>query len=228
MRILKLRLKLNLKKALPFEFPLLSFNDKLIFDGTKVASFGIYSPSYEVAQTIEIVYYKNDDNFIIKLLPKDKEHEIILFKTKEQFSSIAEMNTAIRKYSKIKPRELKNYKLQWKYFLREEDELIIPKFNFNLETNFKNLENSQFTSGKQSYIIEQALQRTAFILDEMGAKTESVAIVETTKEESSGDEKPKPKNLKFDKPFFILLKRKAAENPYFALWNANSELMTKE
>jgi len=224
----KITAKAEFKKSLPFEFPLVSFDDKLIFDGKKVASFGVYSASYEVAQIIKIVYYKNDANFILKLLPKDHDHEIILFKTQEKFRSIAEMNTAIKKHSKIRSEELKSYKLQWKYYLRDEDEVIIPKFNFNLETNYKTLENSKFTSGLHGYNIDVAWQRTAFILDEMGAEAESYATVETTVEESSEEEKPKPKKLIFDKPFLILLKRTDAENPYFALWNTNSELMKKE
>ena len=224
----KIKAKAEFKKSLPFEFPLISFDDKLVFGSTKVASFGIDEPSYKAYKIIEIVYYKNDDNFILKLKPKDKEHEIILFKTQERFGSIAEMNTAIKKYSTIRATEWKNYRLQWKYFLREEDEVIIPKFNFNLETNYKTLEKNKFTSGTTGYEIEEAWQRTAFILDEMGAETESVAITETTVEEASNEEKPKPKKMKFDKPFLILLKRADAENPYFALWTTNSELMKKE
>lgn len=225
----KVTAKAEFKKALPFEIPLISFKDKLVFNNTKVASFGIDDSRHITIHIIEIVYYKNDNNFIIKLLPKEKEHEIILFKTEEKYSSIAEMNNAIKKYSKVGTAEIKNYKLQWKYLLREEDEVIIPKFNFNLETNHKTLENSKFTAGKEEYFIEKAKQRTAFILDEMGAEVESDALIETaTTEESIQEEKPKPKKMKFDKPFLILLQRKAAENPYFALWNANSELMTKE
>ena len=41
-------------------------------------------------------------------------------------------------------------------------------------------------------------------------------------------EKPKPKKMIFNRPFLILLKRAESKNPYFGLWIANTELMTKE
>jgi hypothetical protein len=33
------------------------------------------------------------------------------------------------------------------------------------------------------------------------------------------------RNLVFDKPFLILLKRREAKRPYFALWVGNAELL---
>ena len=69
-------------KSLPFEVKLQSFKNKLTFDGHNVSSFGVNGyDSYEQLKIVKIIYYKNDNNFIIKLLPKEKEHEIILFKT---------------------------------------------------------------------------------------------------------------------------------------------------
>jgi len=53
-------------------------------------------------------------------------------------------------------------------------------------------------------------------------------ILEIFVEEIEEIEKPKPKKMIFDKPFLILLKRKDAKNPYFGLWNTNTELMIKE
>lgn len=41
-------------------------------------------------------------------------------------------------------------------------------------------------------------------------------------------EKPRPKKLIFDQPFFVLLKRTNSKNPYFAMWVANAELMIRE
>ena len=36
----------------------------------------------------------------------------------------------------------------------------------------------------------------------------------------------KPRQLVFDKPFLILLQRGDAQQPYFALWVDNAELLT--
>ncbi len=216
-------------KSLPFEVKLQSFKNKLTFDGQKVSSFGVYGyDDYEQLKIVQIVYYKNDNNFIIKLLPKDKEHEIILFKTDQSFNSISEMTTEIKKMTEIGKTEKKNEKINWKYFYSEEDIVVIPKFNFNIETNYSKIEGSNFNAGKRNFQVERAWQRTAFILDEMGAEIESEAEVEVTEEVEEEYEKPKPKKMIFDKPFLILLKRIDAKNPYFGLWTTNTELMTKE
>jgi hypothetical protein len=217
-------------KSLPFELKLQSFKNKLTFDGQKVSSFGVNGyDSYEQLKIVKIIYYKNDNNFIIKLLPKDKEQEIILFKTDQSFNSIAEMTTEIQKMTEIGKTEKKNEKINWKYYYSEEDIVIIPKFNFNIETNYTNLEGNRFSSNKQNFQIETAWQRTAFILDESGAEIESEAEIAAAVEEMEEEyEKPKPKKMVFDKPFLILLKRIDAKNPYFGLWTTNTELMTKE
>jgi hypothetical protein len=226
--LIKARAEFN--KSLPFEIKLQSFKNKLTFDGQKVSSFGVNGyDNYEQLNIVKIIYYKNDNNFIIKLLPKDKEHEIILFKTDQSFNSIAEMTTEIEKLTEIGKTEKKNEKISWKYYYNEEDIVVIPKFNFNIETNYKTLEGNNFKSNKQDFQIERAWQRTAFILDESGAEIESEAEIEVATETINEEyEKPKPKKIIFDKPFLILLKRTDTKNPYFGLWTTNTELMTKE
>ncbi len=225
-----IKAKAEFNKSLPFEFKLQSFNNKLTFDGQKVSSFGVYGyDSYEQLNIVNIVYYKNDNNFIIKLLPKDKEHEIILFKTEGSFKSIGHMAKEIEKLTKIGKTEKKNEKINWKYFYSEEDVVIIPKFNFNIKTNYTTLEGNKFKSKKQNFEIECAWQRTAFVLDEIGAEIESeeeIALKTESMEEEY--EKPKPKKMIFDKPFLVLLKRTDTKNPYFGLWATNTELMLKE
>lgn len=217
-------------KSLPFELKLQSFKNKLTFDGQKVSSFGVYGyDSYEQLKIVKIIYYKNDNNFIIKLLPKDKEHEIILFKTDQSFNSIAEMTSEIEKLTEIGKTEKKNEKINWRYFYNEEDIVIIPKFNFNIETNYSTLEGNKFNTAQQELQIERAWQRTAFLLDESGAEIESEAEIAVATEEIEEEyEKPKPKKMIFDKPFLILLKRTDANNPYFGLWTTNTEFITKE
>ena len=217
-------------KSLPFELKLQSFKNKLTFDGIKVSSFGVNGyDSNEQLKIVKIIYYKNDNNFIIKLLPKEKEHEIILFKTDQSFNSISEMAKEIEKLTEIGKTENKNEKINWKYFYNEEDLVVIPKFNFNIETNYSTLEGNRFKADKQNFQIERAWQRTAFILDESGAEIESEAEIEVAVEEMEEEyEKPKPKKMIFDKPFLILLKRTDAKNPYFGLWTTNTELMIKE
>lgn len=221
--------KAEFDKSLPFEHELQNLSNKLTFNNQKVAAFGLIGLcTYEQFQNIKIIYYKNDSNFIVKLLPKEKEHEVILLMSEKKFNSISEMNKEIERLTEIGKKEIKNNKINWKYYYKEDDQLIIPKFNFNIETNYDSLEGNKFSSENENYNIERAFQRTAFKLDQSGAIIESEAEIEVVIEEIEEIEKPKPKKMIFDKPFLILLKRKDAKNPYFGLWNTNTELMIKE
>ena len=222
--------KAEFNKSFSFATILNSYDKKLNFKKQAVASFGVngYS-SYEQLRIVKIVYYKNNNNFIIKLLPKDENHEIILFKTDKLFQSMAEMNAEVSKLSEIGKKEQKNERLKWKYDFLKEDEVIIPKINFNIKTNYANLEGKHFKTSKQDYKIQTAFQRTAFILDEKGAEIESEAVICVEKLAIDEEEqaKPQPKKMIFDKDFLILLKRTDAQNPYFGLWVVNTELMIK-
>lgn len=217
-------------KSLPFEFKLKSFKNELTFDGQKVSSFGVNGfESYEQVNIVSIIYYKNDKNFIVKLYPKDKEHEIILFMSDQNYNSIAEMTTEIEKLTAIGMTEMKDEKKWWKYYFKEGDMIVIPKFNFNIETDYTTLGGNYFISDQKDFIIKRVWQRTAFILDESGAEIESeAAIVAEPPAMEEESEMPKPKKMVFDKPFLILLKRIDAKNPYFGLWTTNTELMMKE
>jgi len=132
------------------------------------------------------------------------------------------------KLSEIGKDGRKNEKLQWKYYLSEDDEVVIPKINFNIETNYPTLEGHKFQTEERNYTIITAWQRTAFILNEKGAEIESLVISMVLSEEENGEENLRPKKMIFDKPFLILLKRTYSQNPYFGLWAANTELMIKE
>jgi hypothetical protein len=213
-------------KSLPFEQKLHEFEDKLSFAGRPVLSFGVRGmDSYEQRSVVRIIYYENDNNLIIKLLPKDRNHEIVLFKTDQDFRSMAEMIEAVQKLTKVGKIERENEKTNWRYHFNEGDVLQIPQFNFNIETNFTTLEQSMFIAGRKNYQVVEAWQRNAFILDELGAKVESEAEFEVTEDMVEEYEIPKPKQMIFDRPFFVLLKRLDNSNPYFALWASNAELM---
>ena len=217
------------KKSLPFYTKMNGFKDKLLFKNQKVSSFGFIGYiEYEQLTVFRILYYKNDNNFILKLVPKNLEHEILLFKTEKKFNTIIEMNNEIEKLKEIGKKERVNEKINWRYFYSEEDEIIIPKINFNIESSYPTMTGNKFKDKNTEYVIETMTQRTAFILDENGAEIESEAYMESAVEVEEEYEKPKPKKMTFDKPFLILLKRTNVKNPYFGFWVANTELMIKE
>ncbi len=210
--------------SLPFEISLRTFSDKLIFNNKTVESFGLNGADEDknLRCNVIISYYKDDDNFIIKLLPKYKEQEIILFKTESKFKTLSSMYADAKRLIQIGNEERKNEVNFLKYTFQEEDEIVIPKIDFNIETNFPDIEGIPFHVGESIYEIEKVWQRTSFHLDENGAQINSEADLELVVEES---EEQEPKLMHFDKPFVIFIRRKEAKNPYFALWVANAELL---
>lgn len=216
-------------KTLPFETKLqlldkpISFNQEI-----NVVAFGMNDFSDDVVKFTKILYYKNDNNFILQLTPKDKEQEIILVKGLPKFKTLAETLNLTDSLIEIGKNESKNSKQLWKYEIREFDTFSIPVIKFNIETNYKNIEGQQFTTKEnKDYFIGTAYQRTGFILNENGAAVESIAIDSVA---ACADVEPEevPKNMAFNKSFLIIIKRAEQKNPYFVMWLNNAELMIKK
>ncbi|MCP9762439.1 hypothetical protein EGI31_05695 [Lacihabitans soyangensis] len=224
----KIKVQAEFKNNLNFEHELNSFKDSLVFENTKVASFGTKGLDYMLWKVINISYYKNDDNFIVKLQPKNKEHEILLFKSSNNYNTMSEMYYELIRLTKLGMEEEKDEKQKWKYAISDEDLIVIPKFDFNIEHDFKTITGKTIIANKEPFYIEKAWQRIAFHLDEYGSRIETEAEFEAAAAALGGEERPKPKVMKFDKPFLLILKRTDAKNPYFSLWTSNSELMLKE
>jgi len=216
-------------KSLPLAVKLNSYDDKLKFKGEKVKAFGFMKSDYDLFGSISILYYKDDENFVLKFFPRDEAHEIILYRCPVQPNTMQDGFNAVEKMIKIGKSERKIYDNSWKYHvIDDEDELLVPKFKFNIENSYKSLLGNVFKIKDKEFTVEKAWQRTAFILDETGAEIESEAELVTTTEESEDTNlKPHPKKLHFNKPFLIMLKRKDSPNPYFAMWVDNTELMQK-
>lgn len=210
------------KKSLPFEEPLKSYDNRLKFNGETVPAFGFYSYS----SFARILYYNNDDDFAMRLLPEDQDHEIILVKTNfAQQATFADYLAALNKASATF-RENKNDQNDWKYYWGDDDQVLIPKFSFNIEKNYNDIVGSTFTTPQSPFSVTKAYQRTAFVLNEKGAEVESeaeIAVEATAVEEI--EERPKPKIMHFNKTFLILLKRKNSPNPYFAMLVNDTDLM---
>lgn len=220
------------KKTLPFDYQLRKLEHRLTFTQQKVAAFGVNGDDNDgLTNIVKILYYKNDNNFIIKLKPSDKEHEIVLFKTTKTYPTMAAMAAAADSLIEIGQREWKIQDLKWKYQFLSDDEIVIPDIDFDISTTFKKLIGNTFHANSLDYEILQAWQRTAFKLNETGAEIESeakVAIFCNGIEEEEEVTKPTPKKMIFDKPFFLMLRRTDAQHPYFVLHAVNAELMVKE
>ena len=145
-------------KSLPFEVKLEDLDSTLTFKNKKVFCFGIFGSDSCQSKIVEILYYKNDNEFLISLMPKDHVHKIILFKTNEKFRSMAKVLSKINSYINLGNNEIHTRKAEWEYTFNEEDCVIIPKIKFNIKTNYPTLEGKQFKSNKESYLIQYSVK----------------------------------------------------------------------
>ncbi|MBQ3733688.1 MAG: hypothetical protein II859_06980 [Bacteroidales bacterium] len=221
----------SFEKKLPFDYKLQKYEHKLKFDGQKVAAFGVEGDDHEdMKQIVEILYYKNDKNFIVKLKPTDEEHEIVLFKTEKKYGTMAEMTAATDSLIQLGKKERVVANKKWKYQFLSDDVVMVPDIDFDISASFDKLVGNIFEANTKTYKILKAWQRTAFKLDEAGAEVKSEAEFEVVllSIEQEEETKPTPKKMIFDKPFFVMLRRTDATNPYFCLYVANPELLVRE
>lgn len=214
-------IKAFFNKSLPFATRFHTFDNGVVFGNVRVRAFGIKYFELELNRQIKILYYKDDNHFVIKLFSIYADHEIFLVKGLQSKGCFLDMIDETNKLTNIGKNERKIMLNNWKYVINTNDILTIPVINFNIETNCEKLENQQFNSDNVNYIFGLAYQRTAFIIDEYGAKVESEAMFPAAK-------KREIKKLVFDKPFIIYLKRKECNYPYFAMKIMDTELMIKK
>lgn len=214
-------------KTLPFSSKLQKIDKPILFNNTNVSAFGIQSYDLAASQFAEILYYKDDDNFVLKLTPKDNEHQILLAKGIDKVANLSAAVEQMNKLIAIGNKERTLHKVSSKYYLNDIDIFSIPTIKFNIETNYTDIQGQTFTTNGKSHHVEEAYQRTGFILNENGAVVESEAY--TTADSMTAEPiKVLPKKMVFDKPFFVIIKRTNSDNPYFVMYVQNTELLTKE
>jgi hypothetical protein len=214
-------------KTLPFPSKLQKLDKPISFNKTNVSAFGIQVYDEEAARFTEILYYKDDDNFVLKLTPKDNEHQILLTKGIREPANLLAALKQMNQLINIGNKERTLPKASWKYALNDFDIFSIPTIRFNIETNYSDIQGQTFTTKGEPHHVEEAYQRIGFVLNEKGAVVESEAHA-TTDSVAADPIKVLPKKMVFDKPFFVIIKRTKSDNPYFVMYVQNTELLTKE
>jgi hypothetical protein len=104
----------------------------------------------------------------------------------------------------------------------ELEKFYVPVLNFDVLREYSELYKHPIHTDNERVNgtnITFAAQSIRFRLDERGAILKSEGI------DASGLSE---RNLVFDKPFLILLKRREAKAPYFVLWVGNAELLVSK
>ena len=216
-------------KTLPFATKLHALDEPIVFSGVKVSSFGMMDYDESVASLIQVLYYKDDDHFILKLMPKDQHHEIILAKGLSNYRTLKDGIEQANDYILKGENERIDRRHLWKYQIKPTDILAIPVIQFNIENSYQNIEGQKLsTINDPGLWVETAYQRTGFVLNETGAVIESNAVTAVVDSASAEIIVASPKKLIFDKQFLIIVKRTEQTNPYFAMKVVTAELLVKK
>lgn len=206
-------------KELPFRWKFSRFHDDFEFQEKEVDSFGVrhYSSGSRndarMASQVAVLDYIDNDDFIVELKTRSNEDRLLLAKVAPRATLAETIATVKERVASAEPASM-----------QDGSDLLIPVLNFDILQQYRDLEGRRISSssrkldGKELFVAAQSLR---FRLDERGA------VLKSEGGGAGGFGLPK-ENLVFDKPFLIMLQRRRAENPYFALWVGNAELLVSQ
>jgi hypothetical protein len=202
----------------------------LMFKQKNVNGFGMIGYNLDIAKQLNILYFKNNENFIFKINPEQKDNEIIFIMGSEFASSktFSEILIKLKEHISIGENEIKNSINLWKYNLKEHETFAIPDLAFNIEKSFNELIGQGVYNDNKIYTIKIAKQRNALLLNNKGAKIESEAEIAVEAADAPPmDNKIIEKHMFLNNTFFIVFKHTSKANPYFIVKINTDELMTK-
>lgn len=183
------------------------------FMGTPVSNFSTSDAvrdSYRVAQQVRVLSYHSVDDFIVELETKLTTDRMIAAKIRPKKSVADTIAAVIERMDDSKGQSL-----------NAEDVFVMPVIRFDITYQDPRL-NGALSLKKplnRSYELMNEIQRISFDLNETGARLDSDALLDAAKDAAQ------PRRIIFDKPFLVLLMKKGARNPYFALWVGNTDLL---
>ncbi|HPG59039.1 MAG TPA: hypothetical protein PKW98_14560 [Candidatus Wallbacteria bacterium] len=189
------------------------------FNGKKsyVKAFGFSPGSSEKEEMIKQcdVYYDKKNSsisnnfFVIKMKTKSDSDEIVI-------SNFNPEETLEKTYKSIN--DFINNP-ENKGLIRNDSYLRIPKVHFNILINYNNMCGEIKTGKYKKYLIGNAIQKIKFNLNEKGAYLLSYALITYCVGELE--------KFIIDRPFFIYLKDKEKNAPYFMTYIADDTLLVK-
>jgi len=214
-----------LLKSLPFSVAFDALPKPLWFRAadheTAVASFGAVdlqdddARGEQIQSQVTILDYVSDNDFILQLAPREPRDEIVLSKVAPA-ATLEEAIAAVR-------RRIADPDPQYtdKRFLSSES-LAVPKLLLCVERQYSEIIDLDILGA--DLFISVAAQVIKFQLNETGALLESEAVIIGDNGHTPHTPAGKRKFI-FDRPFLIYLIERDADQPYFAAWIENTELM---
>lgn len=218
-----------LQASVPFRLPY--YEDRLTFRGadgseTAVRSFGIRKQeewgAAELREQVGVLFADGRQNEESRQ-PTEYAVDLCRDSTPDQVivALIPRQPTLGEMVSEIKRRTKTGDKARYPHEFGKGDHLLVPAMAWRVEHRFAELEGSQkrLGGGKlDGLYIDRAFQIVQFRLDKSGAELKS---------EAGMGMKGGPRLFHFDRPYLITMARRGAEQPYFAMWVDNDELMAR-
>lgn len=224
-----IRVETRQKVDLTFEPAFDDLPGQLRFDSIPVSAFGSRGEQNAAhPHQVDILIYRNDNHFAVRLNPLEHDHEILLFKAECPFEDFAQMYQVLQKEHQQGERERMHPAQLWRYQLTDEDELVIPKITFDKQYSYPEYAGKTFALQQKKYTLQEVSQNIAFAINEYGVSMETGATVIVNMGAIPSDDRPTPKMLLFDKPFYVIMKKSDRISPYLVLYVSNSLLLEKK
>lgn len=217
----------------PFKYPYRQVGDDFIFidsNGVKtnVAAFGVwgYGRRYKnMREQAEILFYQQDYNepdrdmrmkeFVVDLCKESSPYQIVAAVLEPRASLEETFEYINNRIEDFKEDELYEHKR----YLGVNDILMVPEMFWEIDHRFEDLLWKVVSNADPPMPIVEARQGIKFRLDQYGAMLESEAtfMIAAT-----------PRYFRFNRPFFVYMKKRDCERPFFVMWVDNAELLTKK
>jgi hypothetical protein len=164
----------------------------------------------ERRKQVKVLHYASDADFVIELLTQSGDDRLILAR-RPPARTLQETVTAV--LQTLGPASDTN----------DDEPLIVPQADFDLTHRFSELEGRRLLNkGLEEYVIGAAVQNIRFRLNEKGAQLKSEAALV-----AAGCGPRKVRVFDLCAPHLLMILRRGAQNPMFAMWRADAELAVK-
>ncbi len=199
-------------KEMPFDPEFNRHYKNLDFGGRRVDSFGIATgDDATMADQVLVLDYRNNSDLIIELKTQAENDRLILAMIPPEKTLGETIRAVEERIANVEPGSLQAM-----------EDLLVPVLDFDILREYSELYDRPIHGERENVggtPIVVGLQSIRFRLDERGSLLKSWTTV------AGGLLEESVRRFIFDKPFLILLRRRDAQHPFFALWVGNSELL---
>ena len=206
-------------KKLAFPVPFERLDDSFSFGDKQVRAFGLgrTRASHEsMCPQVLILDYRNENDFIVELKTTSPGDRLILAKLQPK-GTLGEMARSVREREEGRKGEPAG----------TNDVVVVPRVSLDIVRRYRELENHWLVPFGRNVapdlFLLSAMQAIKFDMNEKGVELLSEAHMAFG---CAGEREPVRTHIMIlDKPFLVLLERKTARVPYFALWVDNPEVL---